>query len=123
MITCAPLASAQTPAPIAAAAYSVGPVSVVTWTPSPATVDGYHVYGIVVSGAVLLTTVVDTTAVVPSGYESYAVTAYAGADESSPTFTTPLPCASINPWAVPPISINADCPLSKERVVVVLDPL
>lgn len=104
-------ASATGPqAPVAVNALAVDPVAaIVTWVPSassPAT--EYNVYGVENGVLTLLASTLGTTAVVPAGYQEYAVTAVVDGVESQPAFTSP-PCIEFDIGPPPTYEVDPDC--------------
>jgi len=88
-----PPASAFDPqGPTAAAVVLSGTQGLLSWTPPAVLPDSYRVYG-VASGSLTLLSVMPADAVsgiVPSGFASYAITAWHGGLESEPTFASAL---------------------------------
>lgn len=75
----------------------------VTWVPGPEWPESYHVYGATGDALILLATIQNgTTARVPGGFESYAVSAVAGMRESELVYAIRLPSVCVGIVTNPP---------------------
>ena len=113
LLAALPLVQADAPKPplLVAAADLDDANALVAWTPGPAPVEAYRVYGVAGPGALAFLGEVpaaDALAVVPAGYGNYAVSAVVDGAEGAPTYGARSACVSYrdNP---PDLSVGPSC--------------